>query len=475
MDKYISTQILTSIVDCLQDDIDLVCFALTCRRHFKLFGNKLNTYINNDGDHDRLETYAHSIMSHFNSVSAPKEPAYTSKLKVSNHFNEQFQSGALPQSLFKLSLGFHYNQPLKSCELPQSLVVLVLGGNFNQPIERGSLPNSLQCLTFGYHFNEPLLPQALPPSLTTITFGYTFDQPLTTDNLPPYLLALTFGHSYSHPILPCSLPESLTYLRFGTLYNQHLLPYSLPRSLRMIKFGPDFNQSLSEQDVLPPNLTKLSLAYDFNQPLSTGVLPDSLILLVLGHRFNCEPSKLVIPINLQSLEMGSMYQLSKYHHCLVNSSVKIVYINSYIGPQDIINHPTSSTVGSNFQLSLKINLDSCTLEQYISLLSKHNPSIHSYQLLMWNGTFPRSINAEHQYQIQLLESMGQSSRQSSSSSANRTAICIGRKFVGKMATIKYSFISLPSETKKSLLGGKYLIIHLLAVSLLVAFGSLLLD
>lgn len=79
-----------------------------------------------------------------------------------------------------------------------------------------------------------------------------------------------------------ALGPNLTKLVIGHEFNQPIL---LPASLTCLMFSDSFNQPL-EPGVFPENLTRLGFGTDFNQPIKRGVLPKNLKSLVFGNNFN---------------------------------------------------------------------------------------------------------------------------------------------------------------------------------------------
>jgi hypothetical protein len=76
------------------------------------------------------------------------------------------------------------------------------------------------------------------------------------------------------------IPSTLEQLWLGGWFT--ILPRNLPPSLlRLFLCGTKINDSV---DTLPPNLTHLTLPYDFNQPVDH--LPSTLTHLSLSGKFN---------------------------------------------------------------------------------------------------------------------------------------------------------------------------------------------
>ncbi len=132
----------------------------------------------------------------------------------------------------------------------------------------------------------------LPPNITKLELWY--DPP---PSLPFCLQKLTFGSDYDTK-LP-ELPNSLLELHIGFNWN-HLIENTLPPNLTKLTFGYYFNQQLSS---LPSSLTNLTFGTCFNQELSS--LPLSLTTLIFGNDFNQKIE--CLPPNLQILRFGSLF------------------------------------------------------------------------------------------------------------------------------------------------------------------------
>jgi len=113
----------------------------------------------------------------------------------------------------------------------------------------------LNVMTFNLRLNK----NVLPTGLTYLEFGDMFNKPLTEEVLPEKLTRLEFGREFNQRLNKDVLPSGLTYLEFGNMFNQPLIKGVLPLSLNYLKFGTKFNQCLISQEILPKNLTYLTL------------------------------------------------------------------------------------------------------------------------------------------------------------------------------------------------------------------------
>src|SRR5438477_267403 len=93
---------------------------------------------------------------------------------------------------------------------------------------------------------------------------------------------------------------NLKKLTLGKNVNQPLKEGDLPSNLTLLTFGSCFDQPLKEGD-LPSNLTQLTFCSYFNQPLKEGVLPSNLTQLTFGFFFNQPLKKGDLPSNLTQL------------------------------------------------------------------------------------------------------------------------------------------------------------------------------
>ena len=167
--------------------------------------------------------------------------------------------------------------------------------------------------------SEDLNRVALPTGLTELSLGYYFNAPLHDNK--------------SKPILP----TGLTKLIFGVEFNQKLFPGDLPSSLIDIQFNVSNCHKLQiVPNVIPPNVKKLRLGWDYNEPFITAVgkkiLPENLVELTLTdkytHSFLLPNGQRILPMSLKKLvfEISNMY----------NYNVKISKLRELNFGQDLI-------------------------------------------------------------------------------------------------------------------------------------------
>ncbi|GAM24171.1 hypothetical protein SAMD00019534_073460, partial [Acytostelium subglobosum LB1] len=133
MDK-LSLIILKLIVECFEDDIDILSLALTCKSHY-----------------NNLYKYTHWVIINLDSnidypPTTPTTTPTTNQWTLAHYqYNNLkiFQPGGLPSSLTRLGLRCQFPEPMTSDIFPSSLLDLCITKGLKQSITLNSLPHSL--------------------------------------------------------------------------------------------------------------------------------------------------------------------------------------------------------------------------------------------------------------------------------------------------------------------------------------------
>ncbi|EFA86848.1 hypothetical protein PPL_00653 [Heterostelium album PN500] len=258
------------------DNLDRICFALSCKKWYQSRDNFLlfdthDQFLNNFdfyllNDQFKLNSFRKSLCKSiymnsgkfdFNVNNTNTEiPMWANYLYFSNSFNDPFQFGWIPECITTLHFGFSFDQYLEPGLLPSSIKTLKFGNNFDQKIVFGAIPNSVVSLTFGKKFNNDIDPGVLPKSIKKLVFGEDFDCLL----------------------MPGSIPSSVTKLKFGNHFNSPIKLGVLPNRLKSLIFGYYFNYPLEYNgvSVLPPTLQELSIGRNYLHYIDPKILPTTL-------------------------------------------------------------------------------------------------------------------------------------------------------------------------------------------------------
>ncbi|EFA85531.1 hypothetical protein PPL_01489 [Heterostelium album PN500] len=148
---------------------------------------------------------------------------------------------------------------------------------FNRPLEPGTLPSTLQYLKFK-SFNQPLSPGCLPEGLIDITFGHAFQHPIESGVLPNSLKSLTGSRTYSEQVIQKgALPPNLETLKFARL--EPISNLEIPASLVTLEGIPIAWLPLIKD---LKNLRNLSIAGFDGDRLKPGDIPEGVVNLKLS-------------------------------------------------------------------------------------------------------------------------------------------------------------------------------------------------
>jgi hypothetical protein len=117
-------------------------------------------------------------------------------------------------------------------------------------------------------------------------------KPIKPNELTGSLTHLTFGDEFHQPVVVRLLPETLTHLAFSL--NAHCGPRRI------------------ENGALPPNLTHLTLGYNFNHRIENDFFPENLTHLTFGDKFEFLLSKDNLPRKLTHLIVGSNWKRYRF-------------------------------------------------------------------------------------------------------------------------------------------------------------------
>jgi hypothetical protein len=246
----------------------------------------------------------------------------------------------LPENITHIRLAYKFNNYI--C-LPKNLLLLEFGSEFNKYISLDNC-NKLTHLIFGTCFNIHI--DLYPKSLTHLIFGYFFNKPIT--NLPSSLKYLKFGDKFNQSI---KLPPNLTHLILGEDFNGLL---DFPEKLECLKvyfnnFNLTYIQNISKLNyltdlklignkssdlkiLLPGNLKKLSYYNNGNLP---NILPSNLTHLTLGY---CFTQSLSLNHNIKYVKLCGNDSFSILEN--LPNSIEILHLDQYFSNQ-LTNLPNS--------------------------------------------------------------------------------------------------------------------------------------
>ncbi|GAM23185.1 hypothetical protein SAMD00019534_063600 [Acytostelium subglobosum LB1] len=355
----------------LGDNVDVICFALTCKTLYSnrsklmtvnlapsLKGtvipilkaaqsiattNSLSDIIamSNNNNNNNMISQSITFSNDFNEqIPIGLIPTSVTVINFGNSFNQTLPQGSLPPGLTDVSFGYHFNQPLDIGSLPSTLISCHFGSSeYDQEITTDWLPQSLQTLGFGDNFNQPLSAPSsssssslvLPPSLTVLSLGENFNQPLSKDALPVTINYLRFGRKFNHPLSPGVIPHGLNWLIMGSQFNHIIKPGDLPSSITVFSLGNSYNQ-LFEAGALPSSLLRLRIMGLYDKQFIPGCsLPNSLQELTVGPAFNQAFIPGSLPYSFQTLRLYGNYNHPFPHGTLPASLTDLVL--------SAVNHP----------------------------------------------------------------------------------------------------------------------------------------
>ncbi|KAM9966902.1 hypothetical protein ACTFIR_007137 [Dictyostelium discoideum] len=257
--------------------------------------------------------------------------------------------------------------------------------NFNQQkLNRNIISNSLTTIFFGNSFNQPLsdsngLPW-LPKKLKTLSLGQSFQQTIQRNELPQSLTELFLDSEYQGIILNGSIPKSVTTLHyeFFTIRKNHFDTKSISKGVTSLKIGCYFNQTI-KKDMIPINVTSLEIDNISKIEIEPNSLPLSIKTLRIG---SIELDKdNILPPNIKKL---SIY--GDYHSCFLPKSIESLKITSFFN--------LSKISFNNFRnlTSLKIEkVSESVLEEGVFPNTLLRIVLSCPNLKLSNGIFPNSL------------------------------------------------------------------------------------
>ncbi|EFA79151.1 hypothetical protein PPL_07976 [Heterostelium album PN500] len=225
------------------DNIDSICFSMTCRKLF----NERERYLcikipQPPEDMNPMYSYQRSL---------PYKRAPTNLRSYQGVYRKSIEH--IPKQMIIASRN---NNPIYSSGSPESIVFME-----NDIV----IPESIRYLVVindSREFKFESIKSELYKSNVACLFCNFIDQSLPSNLMPSTLTFLDLGSSFNLPIEPFSLPKSLKHIRFGTLMSK-------------------FNQRISV-GVFQEGLEHIVLGDSFNLPIEPGVFPKSLISLQFG-------------------------------------------------------------------------------------------------------------------------------------------------------------------------------------------------
>ncbi|EFA75831.1 hypothetical protein PPL_10886 [Heterostelium album PN500] len=312
----LSHLILNKIISYIDDNIDIICFSLVCKRWFNdrdkylIFKTKnihlfkLNSTDIQNHKHFNLPSYHNIFMK---SIQSKSDNSLFIGSKNYHHYDYHFDDvrkiNSIPSNvtiintainfLFEGDMEYLYRlisesqsvTTLKGCRtlkygLPKSIKSITFH-NFNEPLVKGSLPNTLEVLDFGdSYFKQEILPGVLPDGLQELTL-----------------------HKYQYVIQPCVLPVSLRKLSLHSSQFD-ILPGVLPVGLLKCILG-SYNFGI-KPDVLPDGLLEFSLEGSdcYQYEIQPRVFPLSLEYLCF-ESYNPSDELAIPPPNREDLEYSA--------------------------------------------------------------------------------------------------------------------------------------------------------------------------
>ncbi|KAM9965965.1 hypothetical protein ACTFIR_006149 [Dictyostelium discoideum] len=307
-----------------------------------------------------------------------KIPNSITTLELVGKFNQQIRENQIPSSITTLKFGDNFNQSIRKNNIIPSSVTNLIFDSFNKPLSIGSFPSSIQTLEFNC-FNQDINFGEIPSNVKNLKFGYPFNKSLK--NLPNSIESLTIMQCYDRKI-ELGHCLSLTELNFThyNRFNEEIKPGDLPITLKKLSLGSIFNKVLIHGSI-PPQLEYLNLGEEFNKPLEEGILPNSIKTLYLGVKFSQIlkvfdlPKSLTNLIGIGNLKLQSPNVLNEltqlielnlgnyYNHQIeVNylplnlKSLNLGSLNQSLIPNSLPNSITFLDMGKLYNHKLDINI-----------------------------------------------------------------------------------------------------------------------
>ncbi|GAM29247.1 hypothetical protein SAMD00019534_124230 [Acytostelium subglobosum LB1] len=194
-------------------------------------------------------------------------------------YNLPLATGVIPPSVIKCRLNLE-KQDIEPGLIPYSVTELTVEVEYGK-IMLGSIPSSVTQLTIMNHY-EPLEPGTIPSSVKRLAIMHYRDKSslmsglgnFPTDPISEFRRGL-LSTAYLITILPTS---NLTDLSFASRYDQPIVEGMLPRSLTRLSLRM-YNQPLTPTS-LPRGLLHLDM-FSYDQPLLANVLPSGMTSLSL--------------------------------------------------------------------------------------------------------------------------------------------------------------------------------------------------
>ncbi|EFA85530.1 hypothetical protein PPL_01488 [Heterostelium album PN500] len=238
--------LLRLIISFVKDNIDRICFSLTCKRLFKERGR----YFTFNTDNISLESNRHKYNN--NHLTSYKNQLFTSLLSkndcrleiVNTEQNKSYDYKIIQINLNSYnSLPINCNSVTLNCELEQSSIEhlsrilqksrVTRIENYIPLSKNQPLSNNIKSIVCDNMFRT-MEPGCFPAGLTYLEVAF-LDHPIQCKLLPSTLKSLKIDR-FNHTLTPGCLPEGLLKLEFGQ-YNQPLIPGTFPEGLQELTFG----------------------------------------------------------------------------------------------------------------------------------------------------------------------------------------------------------------------------------------------
>jgi hypothetical protein len=262
----------------------------------------------------------------------------------------------IPKSLEHFNFGKFYWNIIDDIDytLFESLTSLTLGNQFNKGISRVKWPSKLATLTFGDCFNQDITHATFPETLTILSLGRDFNQTINYVKFPVMLEVLYMSSIFNHDIT-IEFP-SLTKIIFGMSFT-HTFP--LMPSLIELLFGAYYNRSPMSL-ILSDTIYKIEFGHNFNQDIINVQWPKSLGIITFGYSFN-QPLTLEWPMYLHTITFGNDFAQSILH---------VKFLN----------------LGTIYDYSGRINIDSCAFPKSLQKIIRCNPDTVIYEKYVGSHT-----------------------------------------------------------------------------------------
>lgn len=209
-----------------------------------------------------------------------------------------------------------------------------------------------------------------PSKMINLELYNNFNSEIKPQSIPQSVKKIIFGDKYDSPIYASVLPESLLELIFSP-YGNFNQPIVLPQNLTRLELGFNFNQLII---TLPPCLTDLTFGYMFNQPIGPEVIPSSVRNLTFGHNFNQSIQK-ILPIGIINLKFGTRFNQPIEFQSIPSSVTNLSFGNDFNQSIQYLNslNITELRFGNDFNQPINTCLGPCI--RYLYFGKKFNQTL----------------------------------------------------------------------------------------------------